>query len=116
MKKLLVLIAAFLFSFSVYAQEKDKKMDKMDKMEASTKDCVMMHDGKMMVMKGGETMAMAEEMTLANGTMVMTDGMVKMKDGSSQMLKEGQCVYMDGKVGKMKMNKMKMKDKKEGTK
>ena len=66
MKKLLALMVAILFSVTVYAQDKEKKMDKM---HASMKDCVMMHDGKMMVMKGGEMTAMTEDMTLKNGTM-----------------------------------------------
>ena len=45
--------------------------------------------------------------------MIMTDGMVKMKDGSTSMLKEGQYVDVTGKMGMisdMKMDKMKMSD------
>ena len=109
MKKLVVLFAAILFSFSVYAQDKEKKMDKMH----ASKDCVMMHDGKMMVMKSGETTAMTEDMTLKNGMMIMKDGTLMMKDGSSKPIKEGECVYMDGKMGKMDMKDHKAK--KSGT-
>jgi hypothetical protein len=114
MKKLLVLMAAFLFSFNVYAQQKEKKMDKM---HGSMKDCVMMHDGKLMVMKGGEMTAMTEDMTLKNGTMVMKDGTVMMKDGTKKPLKEGEGIYMDGKMGKMDMDMdmKKHKPKKSGT-
>ena len=62
------------------------------------KDCVMMKDGKMMTMKGGKTMAMDQDMTMTNGTTVSTDGTVKMSDGSTKQLKDGDCVYMDGKM------------------
>jgi len=118
MKKLLCLLTICVFTLGAYSQDTkpekmDKKMDgKMGKMEM--KDCVMMKDGKMMVTKKGNTMAMDETMTMANGTMVMADGTVKMKDGKTKMLKNGDCVYMDGKMKMMKMhNKMhdKMKEK-----
>ena len=62
----------------------------------------------MMVMKGGNTMAMDKDMTMSNGTMVMTDGTVKMKSGKTMMLKEGYCVKMNGKMEKMPMMKSKM--------
>ncbi|MGG7666504.1 DUF6799 domain-containing protein [Dyadobacter sp. BHUBP1] len=112
MKKLLAFAVAILLSFSVYAQDKEKKMDKM---HASMKDCVMMHDGKMMVMKGGKMTAMTEDMTLKNGTMIMKDGTVMMKDGTNKPLKEGEGVYMDGTMGKMDMDMKKHKAKKSGT-
>jgi hypothetical protein len=62
------------------------------------KDCVMMENGKMMVMKGGKPMAMYQDMTLTNGATVSTDGTVKMQEGTSTQLKDGDCVYMDGKM------------------
>jgi 2-keto-4-pentenoate hydratase/2-oxohepta-3-ene-1,7-dioic acid hydratase in catechol pathway len=36
------------------------------------------------------------DMTLDNGTIVMTNGTVKAKDGSTTTLKEGDYVTMDG--------------------
>ncbi|WP_162996872.1 DUF6799 domain-containing protein [Mucilaginibacter kameinonensis] len=98
MRKLLMALMALLFSAGVMAQTHMKM-----------KDGVMMKDGKMMVMKEGKTMMMDKDMTMSNGTMVMTDGMVKMKDGKSMMLKNGQCVNMDGTIEKpMKMKHKKM--------
>jgi hypothetical protein len=116
MKKLLILVAAFIVSAGVFAQDKtqDKKMGKMhDKgmMDHKMKDCVMMKDGAMMVMKNNETMKMDKDMTMSNGTMVMSDGSVKMKNGKTMMMKDGDCMYMDGKMSKMKMDKMMMKKK-----
>ncbi|HLL44957.1 MAG TPA: DUF6799 domain-containing protein, partial [Segetibacter sp.] len=70
MKKLLILVTAFTLSAGVFAQDKTEKMDKkMDHNMGMMKDCIMMEDGKMMVMKGGSTMAMDKEMTMKNGTM-----------------------------------------------
>ena len=65
MKKLLILAVAFTLSLGAFAQDTThKKMDKhMDHKMGMKKDCVMMEDGKMMVMKEGkvvETGAAAE--------------------------------------------------------
>ncbi len=54
------------------------------------KDHVMMHDGKMEMSKKGKTMPMEKEMTMGNGTVVMTDGICKMKDGKTMTMKEGE--------------------------
>src|SRR5947209_512580 len=98
MKKMVLIAFAFLLTLSLQAQKKHT----MHKMGMS-KDCVMMEDGKMMVSKGGNTMAMDKDMTMSNGTMVMMNGEVKMKNGKSMMLKDGDCVYMNGRVTHMGM-------------
>jgi hypothetical protein len=107
MKKIMLLAFVCLIgTMAVSAQDKmdTGKMDNM-KMAHKMKDCVMMKDGKMMVMKKGETMAMMQDMTMSNGTMVMTDGSVKMKDGTMSKMGEGDCMYMNGKMKKMAMTK-----------
>ena len=109
MKTLTMLFfAAVLFTTAAIAQDTSMaghKMNKMNHMKMK-KDCVMMEDGKMMVMKGGKTMGMDKDMTLTNGATVMTDGSVKMKDGTSKQLKNGDCMYMDGKMMGMKKGSM----------
>lgn len=109
MKQLIILLAVFLASHSVFAQQKtnEKTDHKMHSMSGKMKDCVMMENGKMMMMKAGTSMAMTQDMTMTNGTMVMMDGTVKHKDGTTAMLKDGQCIYMNGKMGSMKMADMK---------
>jgi hypothetical protein len=107
MKKIIIylvtLITFSVLTSSVFGQE--KKMDsKMGKMNGKMKDCVMMKDGKMMVEKGGKTMDMDKSMTMSNGSVVMPDGSVKMKNGTTKMLKDGDCVYMNGKMTSMKMH------------
>jgi hypothetical protein len=79
-------------------------------MHKHMKDCVMMEDGKMMTMMDGNKMPMEADTTMKNGTEVMTDGTVKMKNGKTMMLKDGDCVYMDGTVHHP-MSKMKSKKK-----
>ena len=97
-------LSAIVGTIAVTAQDTSMskhKMHNMDHMKMK-KDCVMMEGGKMMVMKAGKTMAMDQDMTLTNGATVMTDGSVKMKDGTSKQLKNGDCMYMDGKMMDMK--------------
>lgn len=105
MKKVCIVILACTLSAGAFSQEKMDKMDTSMHKMAMKKDCMMMKDGKMMMMKNGETMPMTDDMTLTNGTMVMKDGTVKMKNGKEMMMKDGDCMYMDGKMKKMKMDK-----------
>jgi hypothetical protein len=102
MKKLFIILFISLIGISVHAQEKMKEKSGKHSMHAM-KDCVMMENGKLSVMKGGKTMDMSQDMTMSNGTVVMTDGTVKMKSGKTMMLKNGDCVYMNGSVTHSKM-------------
>jgi regulator of RNase E activity RraA len=68
------------------------------------KDCVMMKDGKVMVMKGGAVTALYGDLTLTNGTTVKSDGTVKASDGTTMKLMEGEKIDMDGKMLKMDTN------------
>lgn len=71
------------------------------------KDCCIMKDGKMMMHKDGKTMPMEKEMTMKNGTKCMVNGECVMKDGTKTTMKEGECMYMSGKVEKCEHDKMK---------
>lgn len=62
------------------------------------KDCVMLKDGKVMVMKGSAVTALNGDLTLTNGTVVKSDGTVKASDGTTMKLKEGEKIDMDGKM------------------
>ncbi len=103
MKRLLIMAMAFAFSMSVKAQ--DTTGQKMH--HKMKEDCVMMKDNKLVQMKGGTKMDFTEDVTLANGTVIMKDGTVKKKDGSTVMLKNGDYVTMDGTVKHMDMKKPK---------
>jgi len=64
--------------------------------KAADSDGVMMHEGKMVMMKAGKTTGpMESAMSMSNGATVMTDGTVKTKDGRETRMKEG-LMMMDG--------------------
>jgi endonuclease V-like protein UPF0215 family len=110
MKKLLkaLVVAVISFSFLSTGFAAD-----------SSKDCVHMKDGKMMMMKDGKEMAMSSDTTLKDGSKVTTAGEHVMKDGKKMKLKDGDMVMMDGTrmAGGMKEGKEhKDGDHKEGEK
>jgi uncharacterized cupredoxin-like copper-binding protein len=77
-------------------------------------DYYAMKDGKVISMKGGKEATLVKTTKLSNGEMIMKDGNIKMKDGSMMMLKEGQYVDVNGKMGMLmddKMDKMRKMDK-----
>ena len=102
----MLFIAVALTTSYANAQTKTKK--------AMMKDCCMMKDGKMMVMKNGKTMPMEKDMIMKNGTTCMVSGECVMKDGSKMMMKDGDCIDMNGKMDKCNMmtKSKKMKTKK----
>ena len=123
MKKLSMLIlAAIVCSTVTIAQDSTKTSHssttmhhKMGHGNMKMKDCVMMKDNKMMVMKGGETTAMSSDMTLTNGAKVGADGMLTKSDGTTKQLKNGDCVFMDGKMKHEGMHKKSSSRKTETT-
>src|SRR5438105_13167648 len=108
MKKLFVILKVVVFStVSVFAQatkmeskdtKKDAKMEQKDtKMSADKTHCYAMINGKMSHCTKTAGDPMTTDVTLKNGTKVSTTGEVTMKDGKKMMLKEGQCIDMEGK-------------------
>src|SRR3954465_8351341 len=57
-----------------------------------------MRDGKMLVMKDGDTTPMEKDIVMSNGATVTTDGKVKVKGAKTVTLKEGQIVQTDGTI------------------
>jgi hypothetical protein len=75
--------------------------------------CAKMKEGKLTVMHNDKPLT--ADATLNNGTTVKMDGTIMKKDGSTVMLKDGECVDLDGKI--MKNDNMKNENmKKENTK
>jgi uncharacterized protein YdeI (BOF family) len=98
MKKVLIALIAATLSFGAMAQDKMSHDD--------MHDCVMMKNGKMMMMDHGKTMKMHKSMMMSNGTMVMKNGTCKMKDGKKMKMHNGESMDMDGTMhpaSKMKM-------------
>ena len=73
------------------ASIKDEKAE-----EAMMGTGYIMKDGKMMVEEGKTFSPMTQDITLHNGTVVTTAGLVTKKDGSSFTLSEGQSMWTDG--------------------
>lgn len=57
-----------------------------------------MEDGKMMIKRDGKKMIMTTPAVIGDGTQVMLDGTIMMKDGKTKMLKDGQEVDWDGRI------------------
>ena len=79
-------------------QEKPKATDTKETKAHAMVDHVMMKKGKMMIVKGGKSAPMETEMTLSDGSKVMTDGTMVHKDGTKMKLEDGQMLGMDGKM------------------
>ncbi len=61
-------------------------------------NCVVMRGDQVWLMKDGATTKLDKEMTMKNGTKVMTNGDYVTKDGKKMKLENGQYIDMDGNV------------------
>ncbi|ADB42605.1 DUF6799 domain-containing protein [Spirosoma linguale] len=62
-------------------------------------DYMVMKGGKMMMMQHGKLSPMTMNMTMSDGTLCMTDGTCKAKDGTVTKMKEGDhCMMKNGKM------------------
>lgn len=105
MKNASLLILAIALSFSASAQTKtESNSQKMSSshMNHSKWEAYMIKDGKLMLMKDGKESAVAQNVTLTNGTIISTDGKVTWKDGKSETLKSNQWIGMNGKIHEKK--------------
>jgi hypothetical protein len=59
---------------------------------------IMMQAGKMLIVNNGKSVPLKKDKTLSNGTIVTTDGSVRTTDGNVVKLKEGDRVYLDGRL------------------
>lgn len=115
MKQLMALLALSAITFCSFAQEGGKvkgstmQDSSMMKNGNTMRDCIFMKNGQVMVCKNGKKMKLDQNMTLMDGSTVMPDGSINKTDGTTKKLKEGHCVYMDGKMGKMGKMKKNMK-------
>ena len=111
----MILLIAFTLNTGAFAQHNMDNMGKKEHKLDMKKDHVMMMGGSIKMVKNGYEMPMDKDMTMGNGTKVMTDGMCIKKDGTKMTMKNGDMMDMDGKMSKMsnkskkaKKSKMKM--------
>ncbi|RTY86783.1 DUF6799 domain-containing protein [Flavobacterium sp. GT3R68] len=115
MKKIFIILFSVFISVGIMAQE--DKLNAKDLKMKQTKNHVMMKDGKVMMIQDGKMAILYEDMIMANGTVVSSDGTIKTKDGKIRMLLNGDIVDMRGKITSKKVkedrwvkNHKKMKD------
>jgi hypothetical protein len=98
MKKLICVGSFLLLSGAAVMAQSGSGSGSGNMMDSKMKDCIMMKAGKVMVMKSGMSTQLMKDTTLKHGVMVMMDGTVKKKDGTTYMLKDGESVMGNGKV------------------
>lgn len=111
MKKLIA-IACIACSVSAYAQDTTRtrtptRTPNNNVMKSSMdedgekwwdKDGAMMKNGKMFSKVNGDKKEMTQNLTLNNGDVVLPNGTVQMKNGSTRTLQNGECIDMDGNI------------------
>jgi hypothetical protein len=98
MKKYFLILLLSAFSIiTLEAQQKTPAVaDTTDHAVDYKKDCLMMKEGRMFMTKEGKTIDMVGDVTLNDGSVVNQKGVVKMKDGSTKLMHNGDCVDMNG--------------------
>ncbi len=96
MKKLIVLLVIAFGTTTAFAQEgKNMAAD-----HPEGHQCYMMKDAKLMHCDGKKASAVEKHVKLDNGTVVQVDGKIVAAEGKEgAMLKDGQCIDLEGNVG-----------------
>lgn len=104
MKKLFAIVVAVIVSTAAFAQN-DKKTDTTVPAAATATDvsvkheCYTMMNNALMHCTGDKTEAQKTDVKLKNGAILTPKGEVKKADGSKEMISNGQCITLDGKIG-----------------
>jgi hypothetical protein len=64
----------------------------------NVKDGIVMQAGQLKIVKSGRLYLLNSPVTLKNGTIVLTDGILNVTNGSSPSLKEDDYIDMDGNI------------------
>ena len=101
MKKVFLSMIAAALSFGAFAQDTTSTQTTPPPTEQSQqqqKDMYVFKNNKMWAVKNGNITAMADNVTLSDGTVVKTTGEIT-KDGKTEALKDGQYIDADGNIG-----------------
>jgi len=126
MKKIIFSISSFIFATGAYSQTDSSRIktppdeinnmdDKMNQYKSDDlqrnpdsklnqnqidnhPDGYMMHNGKMTMVKNGKMAVMENDITLSNGTMIMSNGNYIIKGEKKMMIKKSEHFDMNGKL------------------
>src|SRR5690606_31886278 len=106
MKNLFLTMIAVALSFGAFAQDTIPAKDTIPPVEQKTqkqkKDVFIMKESKVWQIKEGKKSELAQDATLANGTIISANGTVKTTDGQTITLKDGQYIDLEGNIGDWK--------------
>lgn len=106
MKKIILILTGLIIFMCSRAQQYDTLkyitrdgvyVNKNDSVYLN-KTCVTMTNGKIMFLKNGSMVPLDQAMVMQNGTIIMTNGMIKTKEGVVSQMNEGECLDMFGEM------------------
>jgi hypothetical protein len=102
MKKLNLILLILAISFGVYAQSPygtgRSNSDSIGSTGLNVPDGFVKKDGKTVMVKDGKFTTLKKDVTLSDGTVVMTNGSFKTNDGTATELKDGDHLDLNGKL------------------
>jgi len=102
MKKLNLILLILAISFGVYAQSPNgtgrSNSDSIGSTSLNVPDGFVMKDGKTVMVKDGKFSTLKKDITLSDGTVVMTNGSFKKSDGTAAEFKDGDHLDLNGKL------------------
>ncbi|WP_148041876.1 DUF6799 domain-containing protein [Hanamia caeni] len=100
MKKVFLAMIGAALSFGAFAQDSTgtSTTSPTEQTQQQQKDMYVFKNSKMWTVKNGNIAAMANDVTLSDGTVVKTTGEIT-KNGKTEALKDGQYIDADGNIG-----------------
>ena len=102
MKKVFLAMIGAALSFGAFAQDSmsTSTTSPTEQTQQQQKDMYVFKNSKMWAVKNGNITAMADNVTLPDGTVIKTTGEIT-KNGKTEALKDGQYIDVDGKIGEI---------------
>lgn len=100
-------LSIMIFYFLTIKSGQAQQIIPDDKKETG-KFCSVLKEGSMTLVKDG--IVANKEITLRDGSKLTKEGTVRRKDGSNVVLKNGECIDMDGNIENIPLEKMEQKN------
>lgn len=98
MKKFIVLCGIVTSCAFVSGQDSNAMYLKSDTSAKMARDYLLMKNGVMMLFQKGDSIAMTSVMTLSDGTIIKQNGTLTRKNGDTLTLREGEGIYLNGRI------------------